>query len=375
MEAKRKGGPPATGGGGSSSAAATSRTPSPKKFASQSNNNILPPPPPKPVSSPSTPLLHVPNSSGKDPKKRKRSPYKCHKCGKPKKGHICTAMPNAALFKEASTSLSSPPPPSSPPLLIDRDSITQSSDSGTLFPSSPYNPNDQQDWSHYQNGDKEREEDEEQRHEGGWEETLQPKPFPPFLGDLGDMYSTSSDNLFPTDPLSRYEFQTESPSWPSWGLGSGSQDFIAPTTLDEFDISAFGYIDERPPENVAGIGFTLDSKKAPFFVSWFEMAISGMQMLETFLKTQKPVWSALDEVLAHLEEEKKRITEWKESFGNEVINKGLDPSKVIKTDASVSAGPPIEVMVEEEEEVQLADDKETGAATKRRRLSSADHST
>jgi hypothetical protein len=35
-----------------------------------------------------------------------------------------------------------------------------------------------------------------------------------------------------------------------------------PCTGDEdFDISLFGYIDERPPEKVSGVGISLDQRK------------------------------------------------------------------------------------------------------------------
>jgi hypothetical protein len=95
---------------------------------------------------------------------------------------------------------------------------------------------------------------------------------------------------------------------------------LVPTAEEDFDISLFGYIDERPPEKVSGVGITLDQKKVhpafslslslsrvgilvhsssrstnmlhrmvhqvPFFVSWFEMAASGLDMLETFLKVR-----------------------------------------------------------------------------------------
>jgi hypothetical protein len=162
---------------------------------------------------------------------------------------------------------------------------------------------------------------------------------------------------------------------------------LVPTAEEDFDISLFGYIDERPPEKVSGVGITLDQKKVhpplslslsrrntpsaaaaaaaaalissiawsiqvPFFVSWFEMAASGLDMLETFLKvrptrararlswilpmgatddgsgvpppqTQRPAWRALPGVLEELHEQKKRLNAWKDNFGKEVIGKAL----------------------------------------------------
>jgi hypothetical protein len=52
-------------------------------------------------------------SSPPQGKKKRRSPYKCHKCGKPKKGHICTAVDpsSLALFKEREAR---PPQPAYP---------------------------------------------------------------------------------------------------------------------------------------------------------------------------------------------------------------------------------------------------------------------
>jgi hypothetical protein len=64
----------------------------------------------------------------------------------------------------------------------------------------------------------------------------------PFLGDMAALYNTSSDNLFPTDALSRYELSGSNPmeaaaygsgsSWANWGaLGetpAGSCSLILP---------------------------------------------------------------------------------------------------------------------------------------------------
>jgi len=51
------------------------------------------------------------------------------------------------------------------------------------------------------------------------------------------------------------------------------------------------------------------------------MAKNGIEMLLTFLNTQKPSWDILQEVILSLEEDKKKIEDWKQRFSEEVIKK------------------------------------------------------
>jgi hypothetical protein len=265
--------------------------------------------------SPTNGLITTPKSN------RRRLPYKCHKCGKPKKGHICTALPGTPLFKDRtgkSNVFSSPPSPGTE---------THGESSGV----------DRIGWDRMQ-GQGEGDEEEELE-EGDVTATTTTKEesqrtVPPFMGELTDnfLYHTSSDNIFPTDTLSRYELAET----PAWGAGSGGGDMIGGITLDEADMSALGFIDERPLQNVGGVGITLDSKKAPFFVSWFDNVTASLKMLETFLKTQKPSWPLLKDVLEHLEEEKKRVQYWKENFEQDVISKTLEDHLPVSTSSTIN---------------------------------------
>ncbi|ELR15131.1 uncharacterized protein ACA1_216330 [Acanthamoeba castellanii str. Neff] len=420
-------------------------------------------------------------SSPPQSKKKRRSPYKCHKCGKPKKGHICTAVDpsSLALFKEREARPPQPAyphhqhhPQDSPPSAGSLSLASLAATSSALSPSyagvsssssasSPYSsslssslssssssssvshhhhhhhlalPTPSDDWTmrvvegdeadmEAANGgqglrrrrksgasgttttkkrkkkrggggqrrrgsrssrgansgeglpgdhtddyeedeaeidedddedggdqDGEDDEDDDEVEEGdllaAGEEVMgagvSRRNLVPFLGDMAALYNTSSDNLFPTDALSRYELSGSNPmeaaaygsgsSWANWGaLGE------TPAAEEDFDISLFGYIDERPPEKVSGVGITLDQKKVPFFVSWFEMAASGLDMLETFLKTQRPAWRALPGVLEDLHEQKRKLNAWKDNFGKEVIGKALHEQQQQADSSSAAA--------------------------------------
>jgi hypothetical protein len=110
--------------------------------------------------------------------------------------------------------------------------------------------------------------------------------------------------------------------------------------LDDVDLSALGFIDERPLQNIGGVGISLDTKKVPFFVNWFDNVNSSIGLLEIFLKPQRSVWPAVEELIEHLEQQKKILEDWKERFEREVIDKSVGGSGREQIRRNEDASPP-----------------------------------
>jgi len=171
-------------------------------------------------------------------KKRSRSPYKGNKCGKLKKGHICTAatkVPTKLMEAKAPMPVS--------PVISDQSQAdyfdgTTSTVANTFFNATP----------------------------------------------ISDEFLAYSSNNFPTS----YSLTDYSTGMPDSSL----------------DLTHLAYGEGELP--ISGPGIGLDKSKVPFFSSWFDMAKNGIEMLLTFLNTQKPSWEILQEVIISLEEDKKK---------------------------------------------------------------------
>jgi len=173
-------------------------------------------------------------------KKRSRSPYKCHKCGKPKKGHICTVLPSPALIKGRETRLISPSPtPVSPPLShqpIQMDYYDP--------PSSPPVVLSQRSLAEAAEAD-----------EG--EENY----FSTSSLDLAAMFPVSNSTTTTTTTTTTTATTTDTNSASLGDLGEAvmwNTDALFTDSTDE-DWAALGYIDERFP--IGGVGVNLNSKK------------------------------------------------------------------------------------------------------------------
>jgi len=233
-------------------------------------------------------------------KKRSRSPYKCNKCGKLKKGHICTAatkVPTKLMEAKAPMPVS---PVISDQTQADYFDGTTSTVANTFFNATP----------------------------------------------ISDEFLAYSSNNFPTS----YSLTDYSTGMPDSSL----------------DLTHLAYGEGELP--IGGPGIGLDKTKVPFFSSWFDMAKNGIEMLLTFLNTQKPSWDILQEVILSLEEDKKKIEDWKQRFSEEVIKK---VTPVEQTSANEEDPSGFNTFGEEDSGTQdsLKEDFISSQPLKRRRLS------
>ncbi|KAL6061236.1 CCHC-type domain-containing protein [Balamuthia mandrillaris] len=342
--------------------------------------------------------LTPPSSGGEGGgKKRKRSPYRCQKCNKPKKGHICTVTDSVLKDRETvptptpmvlpkpsiggvgqpytlppiNSSLPSSPAPSSSSSVLKTGHLSSSSSSPTA-PSSPA--------AHHHS--------------------------PMMLASVSSTSSTASSSTAATSILDGSEaaelFEQGS------ATTSGSQDpYLLPSSLSgmgfstnsleelfagvpgsSFPIRGFSSTDlllaSMEPQDLvstaypqgmplSGVGIPLTETNATFFLSWFDMAISSMRLLEIFLKTQRPSWRPLQTVLSHLRDERKTLRKWKKEFGEAVI----EPAEGGQSIYSAATYPQHhwqrseKAAIEEEDDEEAEDEEEEEQQKRSKRLRSS----
>eukprot|EP01088_Endostelium_zonatum_P006664 TRINITY_DN18811_c0_g1_i1.p1 TRINITY_DN18811_c0_g1~~TRINITY_DN18811_c0_g1_i1.p1 ORF type:complete len:510 (+),score=155.20 TRINITY_DN18811_c0_g1_i1:76-1605(+) len=259
-----------------------------KKGSLDNSRNALNSSNPSPLGPSTSPRESGGGGGGGKGKKRSRSPYKCNKCGKLKKGHICT-QPKVPKMLEAKA-----PMPVSLPVVQDQSLMNNGGGDYNIEGSS--------------------------QNSLGYSSQGMNEEFQSFTPSMfGESFSYSnSTNAGP----------------PGVHMGSGygftntqTNNFPNVMSFDEMSINDPFYASLTNSGSQSGFeamgGLPLDKGKVGFCISWFEMAKNGITMLETWLATQKPEWDILGDVLTQIDIDKRKYEDWKNRFQDDVLRRIL----------------------------------------------------
>jgi len=256
---------------------------------------------PKPSNKANSPRASSPRRSTSPFRTNPRSPYKCNKCGQPKKGHICLAVKHTATstpttfsaFNSSGAFKTDPEPPEAPE------------------PETQPTPTKRKGRKRGKRGRKNQKEEEEIVEEPVQPTTPAPKPLDSF------------ESMMNMD---------QGLSWRFSGQISTAEQ-VEPRNVPLPSINV-GYSGLSSSGTYQSSQSTIDS--VLFAMGWFDMVINAIDTLSAHLKYhRKSNWTRLDDLISHLGEEREYLECMREEFHVEASIPADDLSLLGKRSESI----------------------------------------